>query len=383
MVTGDNMKFHPLTLADRRTYEDALAKSPLYRDYLGSELNIQNLYAWRLYDAIETATIEDGIVLTRGERGGIPFFCPPIAATEDAFVAALARLEKSAVDANVPFLVRGLTAHLADVAGRSGRRYRIDEERNLFEYLYDSSSLCTLAGNRYHAKRNFLNRFLKNGDHLFRPYAASDRETVETMLCRWERRKLQAFEHEAILDVLDHVSELGCFADLLFVADRLAAFAIGTYVGAAGLVLFEKADTGFPGVYAAINYLFANAHFSSVSVINRQEDIGIPELRKAKMSYHPIGFVEKYSLVRDALSIGEIAQLKSLYAEAFPDSPGYVDFFFRRKYRSDNVVFRKGDGRIVSALHFIRKTVAVRGREFPVPFVAAAATRLSERGKGR
>ncbi|MDP3129928.1 MAG: GNAT family N-acetyltransferase, partial [Bacillota bacterium] len=146
--------------------------------------------------------------------------------------------------------------------------------------------------------------------------------------------------------------------------------------------LFEKADTAFAGAYAAINYLFANAHYANVPIINRQEDLGIPELRKAKLSYHPIAFAEKYALMRNHLDPAVLADLRSLYAASFPDAARYVDFFFDRKYRSDNVVARMQDGHVVSALHFIRKSLSVRGMEYQLPFIAAAATRAEMRHKG-
>ncbi|MFA5006024.1 MAG: GNAT family N-acetyltransferase [Candidatus Izemoplasmatales bacterium] len=376
------MEFHLITLDDRERYDRALAQSPLFHDYQGSDLNFACLFAWRRHDRLECGALPDGTIVTRGERNGVGFYFPPIAATEPAFIAALSLLEGEALENNIPFLVRGMTASLVAIVGRSDRHDRIDSERNLFEYLYDAASLRTLSGTRYHAKRNFVNRFMKNGDHSFRPYRDADRGLVETMLHHWEARKLQAYEIQAILELLDFRAELSCFADLLFVGERLAAFAIGTLQGNVGITLFEKADTGVPGVYAAINQMFANAHYEGVPVVNRQEDLGIAELRKSKLSYHPIGFVEKYSLMRDHLSQAEIEELKSLYGEAFPASQNFTDYFFHNRYRSDNVVFHRIDGRIVSALHLVRRTVAIRHREFAVPFVAAAATLRTERGKG-
>ncbi len=376
------MTFHPLSLADRPIYERAAAQSPLFETYRGSDINFVNLFVWRRLYAIESGLLPDGTVLTRCVLNGVFFHYPPIAPTEDAFVDAIDQIEADAIRDNLPFLVRGLTARMVDVLRRAGRRYRVDEERNLFEYLYDSAALRSLAGTKYHAKRNFLNRFLKNGDHSFRPYRDADRDAVIAMLDRWEKQKLQMFEHETILEVLDRREQIGCFADLLFVGERLAAFAVGTIQGSRGITLFEKADTSFSGSYAAINYLFANAHYANVPIINRQEDLGIPELRKAKLSYHPIGFAEKYSLMRDHLDPAVLEQLRALYGEAFPEAENYVDFFFARKYRSDNVVARMQDGRVVSALHFIRKSLSVRGVEFQLPFISAAATRADARRQG-
>ena len=77
----------------------------------------------------------------------------------------------------------------------------------------------------------------------------------------------------------------------------------------------------------------------------------------------------------------DIAQLKKLYELSFDDSPEYVDYFFRKKTDPDRVVFRRWNGKIVSALHLIEKPFSLRGAEFRCPFIVAAATLPELRGK--
>ena len=61
-------------------------------------------------------------------------------------------------------------------------------------------------------------------------------------------------------------------------------------------VFFEKADTNYKGIYAMINYLTANNFLQNTEYINREEDMGIEGLRKAKLSYNPALIYEKYLL---------------------------------------------------------------------------------------
>ena len=51
---------------------------------------------------------------------------------------------------------------------------------------------------------------------------------------------------------------------------------------------------GFAGVNAAINQGFVEHEWSGMTYINREEDMGLPNLRKAKLSYHPCKLLEKY-----------------------------------------------------------------------------------------
>ena len=62
-------------------------------------------------------------------------------------------------------------------------------------------------------------------------------------------------------------------------------------------VHFEKAKDNIQGAYTAINNEFARHlrnKFPEVEFLNREEDMGIEGLRKAKESYRPHHLTEKY-----------------------------------------------------------------------------------------
>ncbi len=382
MVVGDAMKFTKLSVETKTLLENYMNDNPLYSDYYGSELMFQNLAVWKDADAIETAEVPDRYLIVRSIHQGMECFFPPVARNWDDFDEALRWMEADAGARNIPFIVRGLTERMAEHVRTADLGYAITEDRDLFEYLYNSEELRTLSGKKFHNKRNLVNQFAKQNDYVFRPYEDADYGLVLDLLSRWEEEKLHAFEHQAILKTLDCLECYGCFADLLLVDHKVVAFAIGTKNAKMGLVLFEKADTDYTGSYAAINQWFAQKHFADVPIINRQEDIGVAELRRAKMSYNPIGFAQKFTLTRNRLREDDVSQLQSLYHEAFGDSEGFRQFFFNRKYASANVVYRREGGQIVSALHFVSKTWSFRGQRLEVPYVVAAATRKDWRGKG-
>lgn len=381
-MNGDTMEFKPLTINEYELFNQFRQASSLCCYYQGSELNYQNLMTWKVADKIEYAVIDDVTMIIRGQNRGISYFFAPMAPTDKDFINAILSMEKCASAHNIPFLIKGLSEEMVALIKESGLKYRIDEERDYFEYLYDPEGLRTLSGKKYHKKRNLLNQFLKNVKYDFKAYEPSDEELIRDLLIRWENKKSHAFEHQAIFDALSHLDELNCFCDLILIDGVAHAFSIGTISQNMGLVLFEKADTSYTGIYQAINYLFVNRHFNDVLVINRQEDLGILELRKAKLSYNPIGFVKKYSLMRNHLTIDEVNELKTLYQEAFDDSEGYLNYFFGQKYRAENVIFVKKDQKIISALHLVRKNLSMMDTIYPLPFVVAAATLKKYRNQG-
>ena len=348
------MKFKTLKISDQALYESFRQSCPLCMNYMGSELNFQNLMTWKVTDQIEYSILEEKTLVIKGKNKGIPYFFAPMAKNNDDFIEAIILMEKCSVDHNVPFLIKGLSIEMAELIRSKGLKYRMDEERDYAEYLYSSENLRTLSGKKFNKKRNLLNQFMKNTHFVFKSYENSDEHLIKDLLIRWENQKSHAFEHKAIFEALKNRDELGLFCDLIILDNIAHAFSIGTKSNRMGLVLFEKADTTYTGIYQAMNYLFANKHFEDVEIINRQEDLGILELRKAKMSYHPIGFVNKYTLMRNHLTMNEVNELKQLYQEAFNDSEGYLNYFFTQKYRAENVIFIKESKMIVSALHFVK-----------------------------
>lgn len=381
-MVGDTMEFKPLTINEHELFNKYKHSSSFCCNYLGSELNYQNLMTWKVADKIEYAVIDDVTMIIKGQNRGISYFFPPMSQSEKDFINAILAMEKCASAHNIPFLIKGLSEEMVALIRESGLKYRIDEERDYFEYLYDPEGLRTLSGKKYHKKRNLLNQFLKNVKYDFKAYEPGDEELIRDLLIRWENKKSHAFEHQAIFDALAHLDKLNCFCDIILIDGVAHAFSIGTIADNMGLVLFEKADTSYTGIYQAINYLFVNRHFSDVNVINRQEDLGILELRKAKLSYNPVGFVKKYSLMRNHLTLNEVNELKVLYQEAFDDSEGYLNYFFGQKYRAENVIFVKKEQKIISALHLVRKNLSVMETIYPLPFVVAAATLKKYRNQG-
>ncbi|MBR2038124.1 MAG: DUF2156 domain-containing protein, partial [Lachnospiraceae bacterium] len=59
----------------------------------------------------------------------------------------------------------------------------------------------------------------------------------------------------------------------------------------------EKAYSDIQGAYPMINQQFVLHEMQNYTYINREEDDGIPGLRRAKESYYPEKMIEKYRAV--------------------------------------------------------------------------------------
>ena len=182
--------------------------------------------------------------------------------------------------------------------------YEITENRANSDYLYRVTDLASLSGKKYHAKRNHIARFLRNYDYTFET-VTTDAQAEECI--RLAEQWGNTAENEAdFSDELDAIrrafsarTQLYLTAGLLRVEGRVIAFAAGEPINDRVFDQhFEKALVEFDGAYAMINREFMRNCLMDYELVNREEDMGIEGLRKAKLSYLPERLVDKYTAQR-------------------------------------------------------------------------------------
>ena len=177
----------------------------------------------------------------------------------------------------------------------------IEEARGQWDYLYLSSELATLSGNKFHKKKNLLNQFLKGYEYEYRSLSVNCVETVlnmQTEWCRWrdcESSEALLAENDAVARVLAHWNEIpGLCGGIIRIDGVPVAYTLAEPLNHDTLIIhFEKAANGVKGVYQAINYLFCNDVGVNFTYINREQDLDDEGLRQAKLSYNPADFSKK------------------------------------------------------------------------------------------
>jgi hypothetical protein len=107
--------------------------------------------------------------------------------------------------------------------------------------------------------------------------------------------RLLMMEELAMEDALRNLEKVGYLAGAILIDGKIQALSIGGYLGKKTVTVHvEKANTEYRGLYQAINNEFCKHVASHVKCINREEDMGIAGLRKAKLSYHPVKLLENY-----------------------------------------------------------------------------------------
>ncbi len=243
-------------------------------------------------------------VLIRVSLGGLPMYLYP--AGSGPLLPAVEAMREDAATRGHTFLLRGITREvLPEIESLYPQRPVFELDRNYSDYVYNASDLAELSGKRYHGKKNHLNHFSAAFDWHFEPITRDNIGLVHDMAAEWfvdmeeERKEDYAGEAEAIRNALSIYFDVGFDGGLIIADGRPAAFTIGEMISPDTLDShFEKANPHVNGAYTVINQQFAvymRQKYPSLAFINREEDMGIENLRKAKESYHPAFMVDKYT----------------------------------------------------------------------------------------
>ena len=181
-----------------------------------------------------------------------------------------------------------------------GKDFEITESRDDFEYIYSREKLATLSGKKFHSKRNHISAFTKRYDWKFEPLCDSNSEDILSVAEEWvlshgETASLLV-EKESLPLLLKNRELLGIKGGLIRVDNKAVSFTIGSPISANTFdVHMEKALDEYSGAYTVINKCFAE--YLDCQYLNREDDMGLDGLRRAKLSYQPDILLKKYTLI--------------------------------------------------------------------------------------
>jgi hypothetical protein len=269
-----------------------------------SEWTFTNLFIWRSHYNFRWSWMENLLVVVGDSDEGGRFALQPVGpgprgdATGE-ILDWMAR-EWGISDPRIQRADRRLASEL-----EGDGRFIVEPTREHFDYVYRTRDLVELAGRKYDGKRNHINRFRRTYRFEYAPLGEVHRRAcleLSDSWCRWRRceEDLNLLgELEAIREVLTHLDRLPVEGGVILVDGRVEAFALGELLNEETVVIHvEKGNPELPGTYAVINQQFCEHRWSGVPWVNREQDLGEPGLRKAKLSYHPDHLVEKYQIRR-------------------------------------------------------------------------------------
>lgn len=284
----------------------ALIEKSVYEQYLfaeeghGCELSYANLNMWGEQKA---AIVNNHLVLFTqyNDKYFYPF---PLGSGDKKPV--LDAILADAKERGIPCIISSLTTENAALLDNLyPGKFQINFNRDSFDYVYSIEKLAELKGRKYHRKRNHYNRFCKNNpDFHVEPVSEENLPQVKQFLAHWFEKRLEESPENDYHN--EQIALKRCFTDyesfgmeslVLFHKGEILAFTMGSRLSANTFdVHFEKARWDVEGAYTAINCEFAKYirdKYPEVEFLDREEDMGLEGLRKAKESYFPHHLVEK------------------------------------------------------------------------------------------
>lgn len=269
-----------------------------------SDFNFTNLWIWRFAREIAIVEVEGCLIIRTTYPQSEPYYFFPLG---ENYPKALEVFLGSCPNAKFKSLTLVQSMYLKE-------QFRLESQanRDRFDYVYSIPELISLSGRKYHKKKNHLNKFLISYPaFVFEIMESRHIDELRAVYHQWYEanpRKDEALEAEkkgieSILqdfEILSQATEDGLFGlkgGLLRVDGEIVAFSFGEAISQESIVVhIEKANTAYNGVFQAINQQFLEHLWGTFMWANREEDLGIEGLRKAKLSYQPTHLLEKYEI---------------------------------------------------------------------------------------
>ena len=329
------LNFRPICLEDRAWIEPVMQAAAGH----GSEFSFVNLYLW----GDQRVASVDGTPVFLSNFSGSLTYPWPVGCRD--LPGTLELLRQDARERGIPLRLFGLLPEERDrLEALCPGRFRFHSVRDSADYVYETEQLAQLHGKKLQAKRNHCNRFeAAYPDYRVLPLTADQLPRCRAFTDEWYRLHFlendpadYALEQRAIGLAFDHFDALGMTGLVLEVEGEVVAFAMGNPIRPDMFdVNFEKARADMNGPYPMINREFARRiaqEQPQYRFLNREDDMGLAGLRRAKESYIPDLLLEK--LLAEELPAMRAARrdlpaLTRLWQACFGDTEAEVRAFWQ------------------------------------------------------
>jgi len=290
--------FKDIEIQDNNVFNELLKQ---YQPRI-SEWTFTNLFIWRTFYKFQWSFYKHWLMVICQDKNGIIYAMEPIGPSpkQDAAILLLEwlLLEKNISHPRIERVDKTFAVEMQRL-----KNFVIEPVREHFDYVYMREDLAALSGSKYRSKRNHINRLFRSYNFV---YESLEERHIEDcllvqekwcLLRRCEDDMSLLSEWEAVRELLNHYSNFEVKGGVIIIENKVMAFTIGEMLNDnTAVVHIEKADPDIPGLYQIINQQFSEKAWQNMRYINREQDLGIPGLREAKLSYYPHHFVEKYRI---------------------------------------------------------------------------------------
>ena len=293
------LTFRSLELEDK----DLINSYLINQNYRVSDLCFVNLYAWEKKFNTQFAVYDDWLFIRFKDNYGRNSYLKPIGKGD--IRKGIEIIVDDHKQFETVFQIRGVTQEMIDeIEEAMPGKFNYKLNMSVSDYIYTSEKLIHLKGKKLQSKRNHINRFMRENEWKYKTLTGNPELVREckSMLDKWmainseDKDPSIDYDDFATKIMLENFEYLNLKGGLICVNNEIAAFSIGEVLTKDTVVVHvEKAFTSIHGAYTIMNQQFVINEAADFLYINREEDMGVENLRKAKLSYQPDILLEKYN----------------------------------------------------------------------------------------
>ena len=289
------MTFKTLALEDRPVFREREKRLPLFT----SDANFSNMLIWQGFYHFSWTLAHDCLCVKAEPEGGSPFAFPPLGGGD--FMAAVDFL---AGTMNEPRFAR-VPEEAAAVISNARPQWKVEPDPDNDDYVYLAEKLITLSGRRMHQKKNHYNNFVQNNRFELVEVTESIHDELVAVEAKWLTSKTEKLgpdnhlnlEREAVHTLLENFTALEIHGLAIRISGKIEAFTLGEPLSPdTALIHVEKGNPEIRGVYVALCSHFCKTYYADKTYINREQDLGLPGLRKSKESLKPDHMRKKFNI---------------------------------------------------------------------------------------
>lgn len=281
--------------------EDEIRK--ITRRYLPySDYDFTTLWCWDIQEKRKVAILNNNLIIAFTDYiSGDQFYSFFGENKLDKTITTLFNYTRSKnIETGLRFIPEGCIKNL-----KKNEKIVIVEDPNNHDYIYSIDKLIKYEGSEYAQARNLISRFTRKNDHIVVKKLDLANEVSRSLILKvnkdWQDNKggyIKA-EEKALHRLLKHAHHFNFDTIGVFVDKKIVAYAISEVLyNSYAISHFAQANTKYAGIYSFLMREIARSlQIKGCKMLNYEQDLGLPRLRQGKMSYRPVSFLKKFSIV--------------------------------------------------------------------------------------
>jgi hypothetical protein len=191
----------------------------------------------------------------------------------------------------------------ADISFYKGLGYACQNKS--YDYLCLRSDLTELRGNKFKSKRACFNYFIKHYKFQYLPLSLKYRDGCLGLYDSWAKERktknddriyqgMMEDSRKSLKNALDNYADLNFTGGLVKINKKIKAFTFGFKLNQDTFcILYEITDLSIKGLSQFVFSRFSSG-LEGYKYINIMDDSGLANLKKVKLSYHPVKLIPAY-----------------------------------------------------------------------------------------